>query len=88
MKYSKLGPRLTQLEEMLIGTADATKQIAFTMGLVEGTVKIYANKLYTARGVSGRIELMAREISALQTQLCEALAGRSLVTVLPNGEIE
>jgi DNA-binding NarL/FixJ family response regulator len=63
-------PRERQLRALLLDAhAYSIKAIAFKLGLVEGTVKVYAAHLYAKLGVSGRIELATREIADLRQQL-------------------
>jgi DNA-binding NarL/FixJ family response regulator len=58
--------REAQLYELLIGTGESTKVIAFRMGLNLYTVKTYTTRLLHKMHAASRVDLMHREIERLK----------------------
>ena len=55
-KYRELSRRSRQIVQ-LIAAGKPNKEIAFLLGLTEGTVKIYVSQIFTRTGYHSRLEL-------------------------------
>ena len=75
-KTVKLTPREQQLLTM-VGRGLANKEIAYDLGLTEGTIKFYMSRLFKKMGVSDRFELALYGLQALSNA---SLMGRSPAT--------
>ena len=67
-----LSPREGQLVG-LIAQGLKNKEIAWTLGVTEGTIKVYLSRLYKKMGVSDRFELALHGLRNLQTGTPSAL---------------
>lgn len=63
---SGLSPRESQLFAQLIGSSDDLANIAYRIGITHGTAKVYSVRVYRKLDVTGRVDLMSREIARLK----------------------
>ena len=54
---------MEKMKILLSRTPLSLKQIAYDMEIEQNTAKFYAARIYKLNGVSGRIELMHRELT-------------------------
>lgn len=78
-RVCKLTPREAELIALLTSGL-RNKEIAYSLGITEGTVKVYLSKIFTKLGVSDRFELALFALRSLgilpsQTQLQQPTAG-------------
>ena len=66
------------------------KEIAFRMGIVEGTVKVYLSRLYSKLGVNDRFELALltlRNMQNMQSDRSGPLGyGKSTLPAMPSAD--
>ena len=55
-KYRELSRRSRQIVQ-LIAAGKANKEIAFLLGLTEGTIKVYVSQIFSRTGYHSRLEL-------------------------------
>ncbi len=62
-----LPPRLEKLHDELVSTCKPLKQIAYELGIVHGTARVYQAEIWRQLDApGGRVELMHREIERLK----------------------
>jgi two-component system nitrate/nitrite response regulator NarL len=81
---------LTQRERQLIGVISQglkNKEIAYLLGISEGTVKVYMSRLFQKLGTNDRFELALfalKNMAATQTDAAETHAPRMVPNYLPS----
>lgn len=55
-EHEKLSPRQKQLAKLL-SEGLSNKEIAWYLGLTEGTVKVYLSSMYKRLGIHGRVNI-------------------------------
>lgn len=59
---NELSPRERQVV-VLVAEAKANKEIAYTLKLTEGTVKVYLSRIFVKTGSANRVDLALRSVA-------------------------